>query len=70
VLAVIHATTGNIEAGAVGLSAFSAAWLPAVRRWSARAHLCWASSAFLFVAYLTAVARLSGRPIDTCLSDL
>src|SRR5579859_4997132 len=26
--------------------------LPATRQWSARAHLCWASSVFLFVVYL------------------
>jgi hypothetical protein len=28
------------------------AWLPATRRWNARAHLAWASAVFLFVAYL------------------
>jgi len=28
-------------------------WMPATRRWSARAHVCWASSVFLFVVYLT-----------------
>jgi uncharacterized membrane protein (DUF485 family) len=28
-------------------------WLPVTRRWNARAHLCWASSVFLFVVYLT-----------------
>ena len=27
-------------------------WLPVTRRWNARAHLCWASSIFLFVTYL------------------
>ena len=28
-------------------------WMPVTRRWSARAHLCWASSVFLFVVFLT-----------------
>jgi cellulose synthase/poly-beta-1,6-N-acetylglucosamine synthase-like glycosyltransferase len=27
-------------------------WLPATRRWNARAHLCWSSTVFLFVTYL------------------
>ncbi len=53
VLRLIHATTDNLIAGVAGLAAVSAAWLPVTRRWSARAHLCWASSTFLFVAYLT-----------------
>ncbi len=43
----------HLVAGAVGLSVASAVWLPATRRWTARAHLCWASSVFLFVTYLT-----------------
>jgi hypothetical protein len=48
ILKVFGATNGNLEAGAVGLAAASVAWLPVTRRWSARAHLCWASSTFLF----------------------
>jgi cellulose synthase/poly-beta-1,6-N-acetylglucosamine synthase-like glycosyltransferase len=32
--------------------AASLAWLPATRRWNARAHVAWASSTFLFAAYL------------------
>ncbi len=32
--------------------AASLIWLPVTRRWSARAHLCWSSSVFLFVVYL------------------
>ena len=28
-------------------------WMPVTRRWSARAHMCWASSVFLFVVFLT-----------------
>ena len=35
-----------------GRGVASLIWLPVTRRWSARAHLCWASSVFLFVVYL------------------
>ena len=31
----------------------SLVWRPVTRRWSARAHVCWASSVFLFVVFLT-----------------
>ena len=42
---------------AVGLfAAASMAWLPATRRWNARAHLAWVSTVFLFVAYLAFIA--------------
>jgi cellulose synthase/poly-beta-1,6-N-acetylglucosamine synthase-like glycosyltransferase len=51
-LALLGATRGNIEAGAVGLIIVSLLWLPVTRRWSARAHLCWATTTYLFVAYL------------------
>ena len=32
--------------------AASLVWLPVTRRWNARAHAAWASSVFLFLAYL------------------
>jgi cellulose synthase/poly-beta-1,6-N-acetylglucosamine synthase-like glycosyltransferase len=32
-------------------------WLPATRRWNARAHLCWSSSVFLFITYLVFMLR-------------
>ena len=38
--------------GIAGVAAASLIWLPATRQWSARAHLCWATSVFLFVIYL------------------
>jgi len=41
--------------GAAGLVAASLVWLPVTRRWNVRAHLCWASSVFLFVVYLAFV---------------
>jgi len=43
----------HLVAGAAGLAVASAIWLPATRRWTARAHLCWATSVFLFITYLT-----------------
>jgi cellulose synthase/poly-beta-1,6-N-acetylglucosamine synthase-like glycosyltransferase len=52
VLKLVGATQSNLLAGVAGLVAASVAWLPVTRRWSPRAHLCWASSTFLFVVYL------------------
>ena len=49
---LLHVTENNLLAGVAGVVAASVAWLPVTRRWSPRAHLCWASSTFLFVAYL------------------
>ena len=45
-------TSANIEAGAAGLIVASLVWLPITRRWSARAHLCWTATTYVFVAYL------------------
>src|SRR5580693_8743021 len=52
VLRLIGATEHNLLAGAAGVVVASLVWLPITRRWSARAHLCWASTVFLFVVYL------------------
>jgi cellulose synthase/poly-beta-1,6-N-acetylglucosamine synthase-like glycosyltransferase len=52
VLELLHATGHNVVAGVVAVVVASVIWLPVTRRWNARAHLCWASSVFLFVAYL------------------
>jgi glycosyltransferase involved in cell wall biosynthesis len=51
-LRLLHATENNLLAGVAGLVAASLMWLPVTRRWSPRAHLCWASTTFLFVVYL------------------
>src|SRR5262245_32953265 len=51
-LELLNVTGSNLLAGVAGLIAASVVWLPATRRWSSRAHLCWASSTFLFVTYL------------------
>jgi hypothetical protein len=53
VLRLLGASEHNLVVGIGGLIFASLIWLPVTRRWSARAHLCWASSVFLFVVYLT-----------------
>jgi len=53
VLRLLHLSEHNLVTGAAALVFASLVWLPVTRRWSARAHLCWASSVFLFVVYLT-----------------
>jgi cellulose synthase/poly-beta-1,6-N-acetylglucosamine synthase-like glycosyltransferase len=52
-LRLVHATERNLLAGVAGVVFASLVWLPVTRRWSPRAHLCWASSTYLFVAYLS-----------------
>ena len=52
ILALLGATLRNLAVGASGLVVVSLLWLPVTRRWSARAHLCWAAATYLFVAYL------------------
>jgi cellulose synthase/poly-beta-1,6-N-acetylglucosamine synthase-like glycosyltransferase len=42
----------NLIVGIAGVTVASVTWLPATRQWSARAHLCWSTSVFLFVIYL------------------
>ncbi len=51
-LRLLGVTGRNTEAGVAGLVFASLVWLPATRHWNGRAHLCWASSVFLFVVYL------------------
>ena len=48
----LGATRSNATAGAAGLVLVSLFWLPVTRRWSARAHLCWAATTYLFAGYL------------------
>ncbi len=48
--------SGHNEIGGVaGIVVGSLVWLPVTRRWTARAHLAWAASIFLFVVYLAFV---------------
>jgi glycosyl transferase family 2 len=51
-LKLIGVSEHRVILGIAGVAVASLVWLPATRQWSARAHLCWASSVFLFVAYL------------------
>jgi cellulose synthase/poly-beta-1,6-N-acetylglucosamine synthase-like glycosyltransferase len=55
VLMLLGESEHNTIAGAAGLTVGSLVWLPVTRRWTARAHLCWATSIFLFVVYLAFV---------------
>jgi hypothetical protein len=43
----------HLAAGIAGVVFASLAWLPATRHWTARAHLCWVSSIFVVIVYLT-----------------
>jgi cellulose synthase/poly-beta-1,6-N-acetylglucosamine synthase-like glycosyltransferase len=45
-------TRSNTIVGTAGLLAMSVVWLPATRQWSARAHIAWTATAYLFLAYL------------------
>jgi glycosyltransferase involved in cell wall biosynthesis len=45
-------TIANLAVGALGLVVVSAIWLPVTQRWSARAHVCWSATTYLFAAYL------------------
>ena len=45
-------TRSNTIAGTAGFLAMSVVWLPATRQWSARAHVAWSATAYLFLAYL------------------
>src|SRR5579862_5481725 len=46
VLRLLEVSEHNLVTGVAGLIVASLIWLPMTRRWSARAHLCWASSVF------------------------
>src|SRR6266704_6018276 len=52
VLELVKVSERNFITGVAAVVIASLVWLPVTRRWNARAHLCWASSIFLFVAYL------------------
>ncbi|HWG60345.1 MAG TPA: glycosyltransferase [Streptosporangiaceae bacterium] len=52
-LRLIGVSRHNLTSGIAGVVVASLVWLPATRRWNTRAHLCWATSVFLFVVYLT-----------------
>jgi cellulose synthase/poly-beta-1,6-N-acetylglucosamine synthase-like glycosyltransferase len=51
-LKLLGVSQHNLTAAVGGVAVASLIWLPVTRRWNARAHLCWASTVFLFVVYL------------------
>jgi hypothetical protein len=55
VLRLLAVTPAHAAVATGVFAAASMAWLPATRRWNARAHLAWASAMFLFVAYLVLI---------------
>src|SRR4029079_2375946 len=52
VLRLLGVSQHNLIAGVAGVVFASLIWLPVTRRWSARAHLCWSSTVFLFIVFL------------------
>lgn len=60
-LRLLGMTPTNLLVSVAALVFASLVWLPATRRWNARAHLCWASSVFLFVVYLTFIVDWTFR---------
>src|SRR5215472_9851285 len=51
-LHLLGVQTAIMAKAAGGLALLSLLWLPVTRRWTARAHLAWAATVFLFLAYL------------------
>ena len=56
-LSVDRVSRVDITVAVAAFAATSLVWLPATRRWSARGHLCWVSTVFLFVAYLVFILQ-------------
>jgi glycosyltransferase involved in cell wall biosynthesis len=52
VLYLLKATEGNLILGGAAVALVGLLWLPVTWNWLPRAHLCWASTTFLFVVYL------------------
>ena len=52
VLKLLRVSEHRTVIGVASVIIASLIWLPVTRRWNARAHMCWASSVFLFVTYL------------------
>jgi glycosyltransferase involved in cell wall biosynthesis len=51
-VAALGGTRNNDIACGIAIVLASLFWLPFTRRWSARAHLCWSATTYLFAAYL------------------
>jgi cellulose synthase/poly-beta-1,6-N-acetylglucosamine synthase-like glycosyltransferase len=68
VLLALGSTRHNTSAALIGVTVASLVWLPMTRRWSARGHLCWSTTFFLFAAYLAFMLDWtfsSGLPMAT-----
>ena len=52
VLKLLQVSEHHLVIGIAAVIIASLIWLPVTRKWNARAHLCWATSVFLFVSYL------------------
>ena len=52
VLELLNATQHNVIVSVAAVTIASLVWLPFTRRWSARGHMCWSTTVFLFAAYL------------------
>ncbi len=52
-LRVLDVSRSDALVAAIAVAVTSLFWMPATRRWNARAHLCWASCLLLYVGYLS-----------------
>src|SRR4051812_31932397 len=73
VLMLLNATRHNVVVSVAAVTIASLVWLPFTRRWSARGHMCWSSTVFLFAAYLAfmlAWTFTNGLPVGTEIGGL
>jgi cellulose synthase/poly-beta-1,6-N-acetylglucosamine synthase-like glycosyltransferase len=56
ILTLIGVTTAHLEVAVAGLALACLLWLPATRRWNARAHVSWATTTYVFIVYLAFMA--------------
>jgi len=73
VLSGLGATHRNLLVSVAAITVASLVWLPFTRRWTARGHVCWSATVFLFVAYLAFMLNWtfsSGLPLGTEIGGL
>jgi len=61
-LRLLSASRHNLIAGVAAVVFASLVWMPVTRRWSARAHLCWASTAHGILALHFSPRRVKDDP--------
>jgi hypothetical protein len=54
---LVGTTPQRALTAAIAMTAASIALLPATRRWNGRAHVCWATCTYLYVAYLAFIIQ-------------